>query len=44
MVIQSLAVGAVGAVAIEVIFRLQPEMLQEPEEESSLGLSELPAG
>ena len=33
MVIQSLAVGAVGAVAIEVIYRLQPEMRQEPEEE-----------
>ena len=33
MVIQSLAVGAIGAVAIEVIYRLQPEMRQEPEEE-----------
>ena len=33
MVIQSLAVGAVGAVAIEVIYRVQPEMRQEPEEE-----------
>jgi cation-transporting ATPase E len=33
MVLQSLAVGAVGALVIEVIYRLQPEMRQEPEEE-----------
>ena len=33
MVLQSLAVGAVGALVIEVIYRLQPEMRQEAEEE-----------
>jgi hypothetical protein len=32
MVWQSLAVGAVGAVVIEVIYRLQPGMRQDPEE------------
>jgi cation-transporting ATPase E len=32
MVWLSLAVGAVGALAIELIYRLQPEMQQEPEE------------
>jgi cation-transporting ATPase E len=31
MVWQSLAVGAVGAVVIEVVYRLQPRMSQEPE-------------
>jgi cation-transporting ATPase E len=33
MVWQSLAVGAVGAVAIEIVYRLQPGMRQEPEEQ-----------
>jgi ABC-type glycerol-3-phosphate transport system permease component len=36
MVLQSLVVGAVGAIAIEVIYRLQPDMRQEPEEPKTL--------
>ena len=32
MLWQSLAVGAVGAVVIEIIYRLQPGMRQDPEE------------
>ena len=39
MVLQSLAVGAVGALVIEVIYRLQPDMRQEPEEPKSLTAS-----
>ena len=43
MVWQSLAVGAVGAVVIEVIYRLQPGMRQDPEERAGAPATALAA-
>ena len=44
MVWQSLAVGAVGAVAIEIVYRLQPGMRQEPEEPKAAARATAVAG
>ena len=44
MVWQSLAVGAVGAVAIEIVYRLQPGMRQEPEEPKAAARAAAVAG
>jgi hypothetical protein len=41
---QSLAVGAVGAVAIEIVYRLQPAMRQEPEEPKTAARAAAVAG